>query len=158
MCESYRELVDIYDEQGILDARFAPGEARIEGDAELIARIDRLRTDIIKSGQKVKKALDDLSEYIDNNAATLAQGYSEKLLATYRQVMPGQVMPEAYDFRHFMASLGELLVNISDFHYRLSELYGADQAPTCPRSKQIGTIVNRLQAHVEDPAGPVIIQ
>jgi hypothetical protein len=60
-CDSYRDLVDIYVEQGILNAELAPGSARIEGGEELIARIDTLRNKVFVSGQKVENPASSLT-------------------------------------------------------------------------------------------------
>jgi hypothetical protein len=148
LCDSYRDLVDIYAEQGILNGALAPGSARIEGDEELIARIDSLRNNVFVSGQKLEKALDALSEYIDDSASKLAQEYSEQLLVTYKQGMKA-----GNDLRHSMASLGELLAHISDFHNRLSGLYRADLVAIEGRSERIKVIVANLREGMADPAG-----
>jgi hypothetical protein len=113
-----------------------------------LARIDSLRNNVFVSGQKLEKALDALSEYIDDSASKLAQEYSEQLLVTYRQVMKA-----GNDLRHSMASLGELLAHISDFHNRLSGLYRADLVAIEGRSERIKVIVANLREGMADPAG-----
>jgi hypothetical protein len=104
------------------------------------------------SGQKVEKALDALSDYIDDSGARLAQGYSERLRVSYKQVMK-----EGNDLRHSMASLGELLAHISDFHYKLSGLYNADLVGIDGRSERTKRIVVNLRAGMPDPAHSLAI-
>jgi hypothetical protein len=131
----YRQVIGIYDDQGLLDIDFIPGAGRIEGDEDFVEHVYKLKADIHLAGQELERALDDLSEHIDVEAQRRAHQYSDHLIHLYNTARGSESV------RQFTVSLGSLMRYISDFHDELSGYY--DYRPSfADRSERLIEIIS----------------
>jgi hypothetical protein len=110
-----KDLVGYLDQQGYLDREFALGRAPLQGDEEMIIRVNRLYDDIYQVGARLNDAVVGLSQLMDEEDAYQCRKFADELdshlhtalrASYYREfvVATSRLIGEA---RSLLAALGE---------------------------------------------------